>query len=158
MQLNESIKTHEIFDKYRKAKLKPEIDFINGIFELYSKAKSEECALIIDNCEKRKKLFSAFLEKILDLQIHVNTEEEIIAKIVCISYQFILFNVDSLFPKIDQIIEYIRADNSKNKDTPLYLITSNKSKFEQLKAKSFDDNIFVLEPFNPKYIELILSI
>jgi hypothetical protein len=28
--------------------------------------------------------------------------------------------------------------------------------FEQLKLKSFDDNTFVLEPFNPKQIALIL--
>lgn len=170
-------------DRCSKAKLKPEIGFINelvdvlmedikqpltiegikarlknGIYDLYSCINSEEYALVVDNCEKRQKLFSVFLTKMMELQIHINTEEEeIITQVMNISYQFILFNVDSFFSRIDEIFEYIRADNSKNKDTPLYLITTNESHFEQLEIKSFDDNTFVLEPFNPNQIELILG-
>lgn len=173
---------NDAFDRYRKSKLKPETEFINELvnvlikdikhpltikgikislknvlLELYSRKDSEEYALIVDRCEKRRKLFSVFLTKILELQIHVNTdEEEVISQVLRIPYQFILFNVDSFFSRIDEVFKYIRADDSKNKVTPLYLITRSKSNFEQLKIKSFDDNTFVLEPFNPEQAELLL--
>jgi CheY-like chemotaxis protein len=170
------------FDRCNNAKPKPETEFINElvdvlmkdikhpltikgikanlknvISDLCSRSNSEAYALVVDSCEKRQKLLSVFLAKMMELEIHINTDaEEIITQVLHVFYQFILFNVDSFFSRIDEIFEYIRADNSKNKDTPLYLITSNKSNFEQLKLKSFDDNTFVLEPFNPKQIALIL--
>lgn len=175
-------KTTTVQECYRKSKLNPETEFINnlvdvlikdikypltmeeikkslknGLYELYSRINSEEYALVVDSCEKRRKLFSVFIAKMMELQIHVNTDEkEIISQVLHIPYQLILFNIDSFFSKIDGIFKYIRADDSKNKDTPLYLITSNTSNFEQLKIKSFDDNTFVLKPFNPKQVELIL--
>lgn len=174
---------HKTFVRYQRNKLKLEIEYIEGIvdffieninhpltikkikarlgdvlFALYSGMNSKEYyAIVVDSCKKRRKLLSELLFKMTGLIIHENKEgKEIITQLIHIPYQFILFNVDYFFSGIDEIIKAIRADTSKNNDTPIYLITSSKSNFEQLKIKSFDDNTFVLEPFNPKQVELIL--
>jgi hypothetical protein len=184
MPLKESIKLHSTyFDKYREIKLKPENTFINNFVDVLledikppltieyinaylkdklltfaSEIKPEKCALIVDACKKRSTLFSIFIEKMMDLQIHINIkEEEIISQVLRIPYQFILFNVDTYIYNLKFIYEYIRANDSKNKDTPLYLITSNKSHFEKIKNATFDDNTEILEPFNPKRVELVLE-
>ena len=54
------------------------------------------------------------------------------------------------------IFEYIRADDSRNKETPLYWVTSNKLYFTQLKEATFDRKTFVLEPFNEEQIYVLL--
>ena len=182
-KLRESLKIHSTyFDKHQKTELKPETAFINDlvnilledlkppltiesiktqlkdkISNLTSAIDSKKCALVVDTCEKRSKLFSLFFGKMTDLEIHVNTEEEeIISQVLRIPYQFILFNVDDYFSNLKFIFEYIRANDSKNKDTQLFLITSNKFYFEALKNAKFDDNTEILEPFNPQRVELVL--
>ncbi|MDQ8039232.1 MAG: hypothetical protein REH83_02375 [Rickettsiella sp.] len=170
------------FDKQQKAKLNPETVCINELVnillddltptltienikaQLNSKLSSfvatidsEKYVLVVYVCEQRSKLFALFLSKMTDLEVHVNTkEEEIMNQVFRISYQFILFNVDYYFPNFKFIFEYMRADDSKNKETPLYLITSDQAHFDGLKNTRFDDNTEVLERFNPNYVAQVL--
>jgi hypothetical protein len=89
---------HPLTIKGIKANLK------NVIFDLYSRINSEDYAFVVDSCEKRKKLFSVFLAKMMELEIHINTDaEEIFTQVLHIFYQFIFFNVYFFLSRIDEI-------------------------------------------------------
>ena len=67
----------------------------------------------------------------------------LITELYFVPYRTILLDIDSIFPELDEILDYIYDKGSKNKQSVIYLITSNKENPSNLRNINFHKKIIL---------------
>lgn len=122
---------------------KPEL--IANFAKIYEESKNTKKALIFSVCVKEQKEwsknFSAFgLKTYVAEKLGGVTLEGL----KTVEYQLILINVDSIFNQVDKMFSYIRSEDSKNKDSLVFLVTHNEEHLSILEKRHFDENTTLL--------------
>lgn len=153
IEINDGIDT-EPHIKYLKDNL---IDFKKSCqyFNLHKKI------LLVDFVENIAS-FSIMFYNILESYTHsAITMDEIKLKIRRVFYQFIVINSDFILTDLKPALTQIRSSSSKNKNTPIFLMTEKVTFFSQLQNEAFDQNIYLLNNHlirQPGFVDLNLVI
>jgi hypothetical protein len=127
----------------------------------YSEARNQEKALIFSFSDEFIKKIIDFVNKHFGFSVFfIQNIDSFIKQLDLIQYSVILLDADSVFYKLNGILNHIQDKRSRNKMTLIYLVTSNKeisSKLEQFKRNKriitlFVGNEIVYLPGGKKYL------
>ena len=105
---------------------------------------NREKALVFSFNEKIRKRLAHFVYKRFRFSTYVLQDKQLlITELYFVPYRTILLDIDSIFPELDEILDYIYDKGSKNKQSVIYLITSNKENPSNLRNINFHKKIIL---------------
>ena len=102
-------------------------------------------ALIFSCSEEIKKRFTRFVYECFELSAYAVQDKDLLkSELYFVPYHTILLDVDSIFFELNEILRFIHDKGSKNKESKIYLITSNKENVSKLRKIKLHKRIILL--------------
>lgn len=102
-------------------------------------------SLVFSSSEEIRKRFTRFVYECFEFSACAIKDKNLLkSELYLVPYQIILLDIDPIFCELKEILGYIHDKNSKNKESIIYLITSNKKNFVKLKKIKPNKRIILL--------------
>lgn len=102
-------------------------------------------ALIFSPSKEFRETFTRFVSECFEFSAHAIKNKDLLkSELYLVPYQIILLDVDSIFLELNEILRYVHDKDSKNKESKIYLITSNKKNSSQLRKIKLPKRIIFL--------------
>lgn len=137
-----------IKDDFIKKRLK------DDFFTICKYLDSPEKVLLFSPNETYREIFSTYVYRLFKYPSHVaKNTQEIILHGFYVSYRIILLDTDPIFHSVNNIIDSIRNEKSKNKETLINLLSSDKNHFSKLHTLfAKDEKTHILGPYTEEEI------